>query len=80
MATKLLTILIVAAVLAGSAAASLRVAEPSVASAPVSAARTWKAEPASGGSSVLLVAPNDRFVIGAVGRTQRPPRIVIVKR
>lgn len=79
MATKLLTILIVAAVLAGSAAASLRVTEPFLPSASVSAARAWKAEPAWGGSPVFLVAPNDRFVLSGVGPKQRPPRIVIVK-
>ena len=73
MTTKLLTGLIVAAVLAGSAAAALRATD-----APVSAAQRSRTEPAPGGPLVFLIAPNDRFVVSPSGLKQRPPRIVLL--
>jgi len=76
MTTKILTILIVAAVLAGSAAAALQATDASPASAPVST-RTKSAT--SGGALVFaVVPPAGRFAASAGGLAQGAHWIVVL--
>jgi hypothetical protein len=76
MTTKILTILIAAAVLAGSAAAALQTTDVSLASARASA-RTESAT--SGGALVFaVVPPAGRFATSASGFTQGARRIVVL--
>jgi hypothetical protein len=76
MMTQILTILIVAAVLAGSAAAALQTTDVSLASARASA----RIESATSGGTLVfaVVPPAGRFAASASGFTQAARRIVVL--
>ena len=78
MMTKIVTILIAGAMLAGSAAASLQAAALAV--TPVSGGCHSRTESAtSGGSPVVVVVPTvRRFVASAGAFTHRAPRIILL--
>jgi hypothetical protein len=73
MTSKILTILIVAVALAGSAAAALQATNASLAPAAVCAAH-----PSRGALVFVMAPPTDRFAVNASGLTPRTPRIVLL--
>jgi hypothetical protein len=76
MTTKILTILIVAGLVAGSAAAALQATDASLASAAASGS---SGSAPSGGAQVFAVIPAGPFANSASGFTQRAPRIVVLR-
>jgi hypothetical protein len=80
MTTKILTILIAAAVLAGSAAAALQATDASLASTAVCQAHPSVAGSATSGRALVFVVapPAERFAASARGPTQPLPRIVVL--
>jgi hypothetical protein len=77
MTTKTLTSLTIAAVLAGSAFASLQVTDPSLASAPGSSALSLRGEPTTAGGPGFLLAPtSDAFGATSAGLRLARPRIL----
>jgi hypothetical protein len=80
MTTRILTTLMVAAVLGGSAAAALQATDASLASPAVSAVHPSRTNSApSGGELVFaVVPPAGRFAARAGGFTQGAPRIVLL--
>jgi hypothetical protein len=80
MTAKIVTILIVGAVLAGSAGASIQATDTFSPPSPVSGGCTSRTESATSGASpvVVVVAPAGRFAASARGFTQRAPRIVLL--
>ena len=80
MITKILTILTVGAVLAGSAAAALQATDAALAVTPVSGGCHSRTDSGtSGGSPAVVVVPRaGRFAASAGGLTQRAPRIVLL--
>ena len=80
MMIKIATILIIGAVLAGSAAAALQATDAALAVTPVSVGCHSRTESAtSHGSSVVVVVPRPvRSVAGVGGFTQLAPRIILL--
>jgi nitrous oxidase accessory protein NosD len=78
MTTKTLSSLIIAGVLAGSAAAAVQVIDPPLTSGP----GTYTTEPAASDAAPLLVIlPSaERFAATSAGLKQRPPRILRLTR
>jgi len=80
MTTKIVTILIAGAMLAGSAAASIQTTDAFSRSATVSGGCHLRTESAtSGGSSVVVVVgPASRFAVGAGAFSRGAPRIILL--
>jgi hypothetical protein len=80
MTTKIVSTLIIGALLAGSAAAALQATDATLAPAPVSGGCHSRTESATSGGSrvVVVVAPASRFVTSAGTFTRRTPRIVLL--